>query len=775
MRNGPVLQLNLTWLTVSLLLGTTIFIQVMVSAWFYNRQRTLQYHDLTVELQQIGDQAKRNLASALWNLDTEQIQQIVDNYMLLPSLSQMVVLDGDGTMLVDRRKKDGASDRIAPITTTEQSRYRQQLAILHNNEPIGTLEIALSTAQTQERLHQYLLSVLATILVVALVQIATLYVLFRRTLIQPLQALSAFAGAIGSRQKPNPTPPQGIFIGELANLRDSILGMVADLSASEKKYRMIFEHSLEGIFQVSFQGRFIKANPALAEMLGHEAPDLLIAAIKDIDRQLYVDDRQHPLMLQRIQAGEQITNEEVLLRHRDGHQLHCLMSMRAVGNETGAMEYLEGALIDISARKKAEQELAALNRELENLVVQRTAQLNLSNGELKSSEERYRNLVESMQEGILLLDKEDRLTYTNPQMAAMLGVETAELMGTQCARFLNAQNQTVFESHIKTAQGKQNIKFEVSFTRPDGQTISTLVTPTTVFDQTGRYDGAFAVVTDISNMKQLQAQLLQAQKLESIGQLAAGIAHEINTPTQYVIHNVKFLQDATNELIEFLESLNTLIASAKEGRAMEEAIRNTQEEKDRLQPDVLVPEISEAFRDIFEGLGRIAGIVSSVKRFAQPDQEVASLTDLNETIESAVIVSGSQWRCVARVETDLAPDLPKVPCVPAAIDQVLLNLIVNAAHAIGEANRPDLGLIRIESRQLADRVQIRITDSGPGIALEIQERIFDPFFTTKEVGSGSGQGLAIARKIIVDSHRGSLDFETEVGVGTTFVITLPLS
>jgi two-component system, NtrC family, sensor kinase len=223
-------------------------------------------------------------------------------------------------------------------------------------------------------------------------------------------------------------------------------------------------------------------------------------------------------------------------------------------------------------------------------------------------------------------------------------------------------------------------------------------------------------------------------------------------------------------------SCDLLLTSVKNNTAIQEAASAAEKEKDRLQTESLADEIPAAFKDVFQGLERISTIVSSVKKFAHPGQDSNIMTDLNEAIRGTIIVSTNEWKYVATVETDLDPLLPQVPCVISGINQVMLNLIVNAAHAIAAATDNGAvgkGIIRIQTRIQGDFAEIRVSDTGNGIPEAIRNRIFDPFFTTKEVGKGTGQGLAIARTIITESHHGTIDFITETGRGTTFIIRLP--
>ena len=275
----------------------------------------------------------------------------------------------------------------------------------------------------------------------------------------------------------------------------------------------------------------------------------------------------------------------------------------------------------------------------------------------------------------------------------------------------------------------------------------------------------------------LHAQLAHAQKLESIGQLAAGVAHEINTPIQYIGDNIRFLRDSVQDLLHVIDRYTALLdpSNGEEGWAQRSAdIRTAMEE---LEIDFVKEETPRAIEQSLEGVERVAKIVRSMKEFSHPGVEDKLPADLNRAIENTITVSCSEWKLVATVTTDLDPTLPTVPCHLGALNQVILNIIVNAAHAIGDVvgqGGGQRGTISISTSQVDTWAEIRITDTGPGIAPEHKDRIFDPFFTTKDVGVGTGQGLALAHDTIVRKHGGQLIVESEVGKGATFVLRLPL-
>jgi signal transduction histidine kinase len=275
----------------------------------------------------------------------------------------------------------------------------------------------------------------------------------------------------------------------------------------------------------------------------------------------------------------------------------------------------------------------------------------------------------------------------------------------------------------------------------------------------------------VARHRALEMQQRHVQKLESIGQLAAGIAHEINTPIQFVGDNIRFLQQEFTAINELLR-ISTQLSDHKEATIaqLDEAAKN-------LDAAYLVDEIPKALEQSLDGVQRITKIVSAMKEFSHPGHSEKQAIDINKTIESTVVVSTNEWKYVAEIDLILDSSIPLVPCIAGEFNQVILNLIVNAAHAIGDVKERaggERGRITIRTKKLENKLEIRIQDTGAGIPQEIAHKVFDPFFTTKEVGKGTGQGLAIARSIIVNKHGGSIDFESKLGTGTTFILTLPL-
>jgi C4-dicarboxylate-specific signal transduction histidine kinase len=275
----------------------------------------------------------------------------------------------------------------------------------------------------------------------------------------------------------------------------------------------------------------------------------------------------------------------------------------------------------------------------------------------------------------------------------------------------------------------------------------------------------------------MAVRLMQAQKLEAVGQLAAGIAHEINTPIQFVNDSVYFVRDATRDLARIVEEQRRLTQGVLHGTATAADATHVVELEQETDLDYLIENVPDALDRAIEGLGRVATIVQSMKEFSHPGGKQKEPADLNRAIRSTVTVARNEWKYVAEVETDLDPTLPMIPCMLGDLNQTILNLVVNAAHAIAEIGTDDgdhRGTIRISTAHDDAWAIVRVADTGCGIPADIRERIFEPFFTTKEVGKGTGQGLSLAHNVVVREHGGSIDIESEVGSGTTFTIRLPL-
>ena len=426
-----------------------------------------------------------------------------------------------------------------------------------------------------------------------------------------------------------------------------------------------------------------------------------------------------------------------------------------------------GALcaIDTVARAWTDTEIESLS----DLAFAAAAELDLriSLHARRSSEARFRTFMDHSPVIAVLLDRDGILEYANAMFAIHFAVSVQHAVGQSISTMSDPLAQAIAEQCALVLQRGQSAEHTETLTTPDGDERQWLLYTFPVDTNMGQ--GAVGTVAlDLTQRRLLERQLQQSQKLEAIGQLASGIAHEINTPSQYVSDNVQFLQQVFNDLRWVLEDTRDAVGEAASERP------TTGERGNVMTPETaayLAEEVPRAFEQTLEGMQRIAGIVHSIKAFSHPGGADAEDADINAALANTLVVARNEWKFVAVLETDYDPTLPSIRCFPGELNQVFLNIIVNAAQAM--AASPRQGTLRVATRADGDHVHIMISDTGTGIPESIREKIFNPFFTTKPVGTGTGQGLAISHTVVVEKHGGQLTCDSVEGVGTTFTITLP--
>ncbi len=388
------------------------------------------------------------------------------------------------------------------------------------------------------------------------------------------------------------------------------------------------------------------------------------------------------------------------------------------------------------------------------------------------------------------------IVYANRAIAVDHGYEPSELIGRSPAMLVPAEDNAEAYQRIAAAvrDGAATGSLELLARRSDGTRFWAGMVMAPVRSETGHifyYVGVGADITaklaqqreqrelqeklygEMRERERMAIELRLAQKLESVGRLAAGIAHEINTPIQYIGDSVSFLQSAQSDLDRLLQAYRDGDGDGDgAGRAPGEATSRIEKEIDL---EFLSREMPKAFERTLEGVERVAAIVRAMKEFAHPDSLEHSSADLNHALETTLTVAHNEYKYSAQIETRLG-ELPLVPCNVGELNQVFLNLIVNAAHAIAESGKSaDTGRITIATAAAGSHVEISIADNGCGIPPQHLDKIFDPFFTTKPVGKGTGQGLAIARSIVAEKHGGHIDVQSVVGEGTRFLLRLPIA
>jgi PAS domain S-box-containing protein len=399
------------------------------------------------------------------------------------------------------------------------------------------------------------------------------------------------------------------------------------------------------------------------------------------------------------------------------------------------------------------------------------------NARLTAERDQFAHLFRHSPVGMARVDPSGVILEVNAHFVGILGRAAESLQGQPLVSFVLEGRRTQAALLLAELQrgDRAEVHAEESFAGADGGTIFTKFWASVVRDEASKPTHLIVVLEDISDWTHLQIELRHAQKLESVGRLAAGIAHEINTPIQYVGANITFLESAFTDILALVETYRAYCAKAASAALDDADVEKIREAEEAADLSFVLERVPRSLSSTEDGIKRVAKIVQSMKSFAHPDRGERSPADITAALQSTITVATNELKYCADVECDFG-DLPMLPCFLSDLNQVFLNLLVNAAHAIEDAVGATgrKGLIRVVTKQVADQVVIAISDTGTGIPEAIRDRIFDPFFTTKVVGKGTGQGLALARSVVVEKHGGTVGFETELGKGTTFLLRLPL-
>ena len=390
--------------------------------------------------------------------------------------------------------------------------------------------------------------------------------------------------------------------------------------------------------------------------------------------------------------------------------------------------------------------------------------------------ELFINAVPSILIGI---SRDSRIKRWNLAAAKVFGLVKAEVIGKSLAEcgvhWVRLDMQAEIDSWCA---GREMRRVEALPFLIDGETRFLGLTLNWICAPEERIDELLIIGSDVTDREILGQQLRQAQKLEAIGQLAAGIAHEINTPTQYVGDNTRFLQESWHSFNELLAIAREMRQRAAAGSISSQTLQRFDALAQAADFEYLQTEIPRAIEQSLDGIERVAKIVRAMKDFSHPGSEEKKSIDINQAIETTITVARNEWKYVADVETHFDSNLPLVLCHAGEFNQVILNLLINAAQAIAQAlegGSQGKGKIVVSTTCDQDWAEISISDTGAGIPEAVRSRVFEPFFTTKPVGKGTGQGLALAHTAVVRRHGGKIWFDSELGKGTTFYIRMPLA
>jgi PAS domain S-box-containing protein len=403
---------------------------------------------------------------------------------------------------------------------------------------------------------------------------------------------------------------------------------------------------------------------------------------------------------------------------------------------------------------------------------------------LHKAESLFKATSEYAQDLISVLDKEGKVVFSSQSHSKVLGYPDSEWRQLKLEELVHPSDQEDYLKRVRDAfRSGLSPDFEYRLRDKRGVWRFFEGRAAVIENPTAKSDTVLLISRDVSGRKQaelerdsMEVQLRQAQKLEAVGQLAAGIAHEINTPTQYISDNVRFLEEAFSSLAQILKEESALVEAARGDRSLAERADRIQQLIQSQDLAYLLEEVPRAIQQSQEGLTRVATIVNAMKIFSHPGVAGRALVDLNQAVETTCLVAKNEWKYIAEMEFDLDRGMPGITCYPGEINQVILNLIINAVHAIeaAAAGGGGKGTIRVSTRAEGDCLVLRVADSGTGIPEKIRDQVFLPFFTTKPVGKGTGQGLAIVHSVVL-RQGGTVGFETEEGKGTVFIVRLPVT
>lgn len=387
-------------------------------------------------------------------------------------------------------------------------------------------------------------------------------------------------------------------------------------------------------------------------------------------------------------------------------------------------------------------------------------------------------LIDSIPYPIFYKDAKGFYLGCNTAFEAFIGYQREQVVGSTVYDVAPAELADVYHKADNDLIEKGGIqKYETQVRYADGSLHEVYFSKATFRDSKGMIGGLIGIMIDMTDQREIERQLRQAQKMETVGQLASGVAHEINTPVQFVLNNITYLRDSLQDLFDLMNSCRSFLKGERHNPLIGSRINHILDEMGLDESDQRRYDLLETVDESIEGLEQITQVVQAIKEFAHPSGGEKTTFSIGEVIKRTVTVSRNEWKNLAEMTLELDPDLPQIIGYPSEIEQVFLNLILNAAQAIGTSRRrrpEQMGSIMIRTGRDGDWVTASVSDNGDGIPEKYRERVFDPFFTTKIVGEGSGQGLTICYAIIVEKHGGKLTFTTETDKGTTFHIRLPI-
>ena len=568
---------------------------------------------------------------------------------------------------------------------------------------------------------------------------------FYRELWKTIKKGEIWTGIIINKKKCGALYHEEMTITPIKNETGKITNFIAikqNVTDSQYKLKQLIENSTLGLIRLAPNGKIIMANPAMVQMLGYKLESEIIVQNND---KIYYSIENKKRFLELLKRRKKVYAFEDVFIKKDGTLINVKESAWTVRDENNDTMYYEVIVEDITE----------LNQILKIL---------------HESEFKYRTLIDKLNEAVyLIIDR--KFEIVNQKFLDLLEITEEELSlpGFNMFNFVSEESKNILKERSRNIKQGKNIpkKYDMILITKKGNEKEVEISETFL-----NFNGKIAtqgVVRDLTKIRKAETQIRHLQKMEAIGTLAAGIAHEINTPSQFVNDNLNFLKEVNIEFEPIYKFLSDVKKTNRTIEELKQIIEN-------IDLEYLQTEVPIAIEQSIDGVQRIAKIVAAMRDFshAGPKEKVAA--NVHKLINSSLTISRNAWKYIAKIEKDFDDSIPPIVCLASDLGQVFVNIIINAAHALEEKfnNSETLqGKISIKTINKGNDIEIIFSDNGIGMSKKVQKRIFDPFFTTKDVGKGTGQGLAIAYDIIVDKHHGSINVESEENIGTKLSIILP--
>lgn len=699
-------------------------------------------------------QLAASLALPIWNFQDKQSSKIIENAFASEDIVGIVLTDALSDRVVAGfiRQPDKTLLQVPDLTPTPDTIISVQNIMLQDRV-LGTIAVQATTKNIDTLAKNSLLRICASIAALDLIIFILLSTVLKRHISTPLKRIESYARDVSMHRETVSPPPDRVFLKELNSVRNSIAIMVdrlqnqydalnesqAQLDEAEIRYRDLYENAFIGIFRMTISSRFIAANGALATILGYASPDDLMGMVPSAIDQICAHEQDSQILWERLKQHGQISGYRFPFRRADGEVRIGSLGLRVVRNEHGKALYLDGTLHDITDKERDEEQLRDTNAFIQSI-------------------------LDSMSSVVIGVDERLRITHCNKMAQDITSLHNDAMLGLPLVTVLPRMN--FYEQGIRMALAEQQMQ---SFsTRPYRQDDTIRQESVQVFPaiRKGRR-GAVIRVDDVTERVRLEELILQTEKMMSVGGLAAGMAHEINNPLAGILLGVQNIQRRLSPGLE-----RNVLAALQTGCDIES-----------IQEYMRQRGVSRLLQGIQDSGERAARIVSNMLSFARQSQSHHLAVSLPALLDKSIELASTDYDLkkkfdFKRIEIvrEYADDVPEVPCSTTELEQVMLNLLRNAAQSLFSAETPpEAPRIIVRLYRQDNHAILEVEDNGNGVDDKHKRQVFEPFFTTKQPGDGTGLGLSVSYFIVTRNHGGKIWLDTETKQGARFCIALPLT